>query len=265
MALLTVSVLENHELLPGTFLLRLQAPILARDGRPGQFLMVRCAEEGSYDPLLRRPLALHRLDRSRGEVELLVRVVGRGTGWLAVRRPGDPLDVLGPLGQGFRFERRTRNLLLVAGGMGIAPLFAAAEEGVARGWAVTLVLGARTRGELYPAERLPPQIEVHIATDDGSCGRPCLVTDLLDDPALGLLSWADQLLACGPRPMLAALDRAVRAARLRPRPGFAQVSLEESMACGVGVCLGCVVRTRNGTARVCQEGPVFDLREVVWE
>jgi len=265
MSLLVATVLDNEQVLPGVYLLRLRAPELASAGRPGQFVMVRCAEEGSYDPLLRRPLALHRLDRAAGEVELLVRVAGRGTAWLAVRQPGDPLDILGPLGRGFELDRRTRNLLLVAGGMGIAPLRAAADEGLARGCAVTLVLGARTRGELYPPALLPPPVEVHLATDDGSCGPACLVTDLLSDPETGLLSWADQLLACGPRLMLQALAPIVRAGRFRPRAGFAQVSLETAMACGVGACLGCVVQTRKGYQRVCQEGPVFDLRDIAWE
>jgi dihydroorotate dehydrogenase electron transfer subunit len=265
MSLLTATVLDNDQVMPGTHLLRLQVPKLAHAGRPGQFVMVRCAEEGSYDPLLRRPLALHRLDREQGLVELLVRVVGRGTAWLAVRRPGDLLDLFGPLGKGFALDRKTRNLLLLAGGMGIAPLMAAADEGLARGCAVTLVLGARTQGELYPPALIPPQVEVHLATDDGSCGRACLAPAVLEDPDLGLLTWADQVLACGPRPMLAALAPVVRAGRLRPRAGFAQVSLEEAMACGVGVCLGCVVKTRKGLQRVCEEGPVFDLLDVVWE
>ena len=130
MPLQTVTVLDCQEITPGTFLLRLDAPAMAHAGRPGQFLMVRCAEEGSSDPLLRRPLALHRLDREHGQVQVLVRVVGRGTAWLAVRQPGDLLDVFGPLGQGFTLQPRTRHLLLAAGGMGIAPLVAMAEEGL---------------------------------------------------------------------------------------------------------------------------------------
>lgn len=258
-------VLESQEILPGTFLLCLEAPALARTGRPGQFLMVRCGEEGSSDPLLRRPLALHRLDREGGRVEVLVRVVGRGTGWLAVRRAGDLLDVLGPLGQGFSLHRSTRHLLLVAGGMGIAPLVAMAEDGLRRHCAVVLALGARCARELYPPGLIPPAVEVHLATDDGSAGLRGPVTALLADPALGLLSWADQVMACGPQAMLAELGRLVRAGRLRPRAGFVQVSLEEHMACGVGACLGCVVATRHGYRRVCQEGPVFDLREVAWK
>lgn len=265
MALHVATVLDNDPVMPGTCLLRLRAPELAHAGRPGQFVMVRCAEEASYDPLLRRPLALHRLDRAQGLVELLVRVVGRGTAWLAVRRPGDSLDVFGPLGKGFALDRQTRSLLLVAGGMGIAPLVAAADEGLARGCAVALVLGARTQGELYPPALIPPQVEVHLATDDGSCGRACLAPVILEDAGLGLLAWADQVLACGPRPMLAALAAIVRAGRLRPRAGFAQVSLEAAMACGVGVCLGCVVKTRKGLQRVCADGPVFDLLDLVWE
>ncbi len=262
MLLHSAAVLDNREVMPGVYLLLLQAPALARAGRPGQFVMARCSEQGAADPFLRRPLALHRIDRAQGQVELLVRIVGRGTAWLAVRRPGDALDLLGPLGQGFSLQRRTRNVLLLAGGMGIAPLAALADEALARGGAVVLALGARTAGELYPAALLPPPVELLTCTDDGSAGRRGPVTDLLADPELALLPWADQLMACGPQPMLACLPALVRAGRLRWRRGFAQVSLEERMACGVGACLGCVVSTRRGLQRVCQEGPVFDLYDL---
>jgi dihydroorotate dehydrogenase electron transfer subunit len=224
--------------------------------------MVRCGEPGTSDPLLGRPLALHRIDRQAGHVELLVRVVGRGTAWLVVRQPGDPLEMLGPLGEGFALNRKTGNLLLVAGGMGIAPLRAVADEALEKGCSVVLAMGARTAGELYPAPLLPPQIEVHLATDDGSAGRRGLVSDLLSDPDLALLTWADQVMACGPNAMLDNLAEAIRAGRMRWRRGFAQVSLEERMACGVGACLGCVVRTRKGYQRVCREGPVFDLKDI---
>ncbi len=262
MSLHTAVVRGNRPLMPGVFLLELEAPELAQSGRPGQFVLVRCGEEGSWDPLLRRPLALHRLIRELGRVELLVRVVGRGTAWLALRRPGDRLDLFGPLGQGFALKRNTRNLLLVAGGMGIAPLVAMAEEGLGRGCAVVLALGARSREDLYPASLLSPPVEVHLATEDGTAGRTGPVTVLLADPEPGLLPWADQVMACGPRPMLAEVAAMVRAGRMRLPAGFAQVSLEERMACGIGACLGCVIPTRKGYRRVCRDGPVFDLREV---
>lgn len=262
MSLHTAVVRENRPLMPGVFLLELEAPELARSGRPGQFALVRCTEGNFWDPLLRRPLALHRLVREQGRVDLLVRVVGRGSAWLALRRPGDRLDLLGPLGQGFTLKRNTRNLLLVAGGMGIAPLVAMAEEGLRRGCAVVLALGARSREDLYPTALLPPPVEVHLATEDGTAGRSGPVTSLLADPELGLFPWADQVMACGPRPMLAEMAAVVRAGRMRLPAGFAQVSLEERMACGVGACLGCVVPTRKGYRRVCRDGPVFDLQEV---
>jgi len=265
MSLLTVTVLDNRQVMPATFVLRLQALELAQAGQPGQFVMVGCAEEGAFDPFLRRPLALHRIDREGGEVDLLVRVVGRGTAWLAVRRPGDRLDVMGPLGQGFSLHPRTRNVLLVAGGMGIAPLRALAEQALVRGCAVVLVLGARSVSEIYPSALLPPQIEVQLATDDGSAGLCGSVIALLGNSKLSLLSWADQVMACGPRPMLACLPDIIRASRLHWQRGFAQVSLEERMACGVGVCLGCAVPTRRGMERVCREGPVFDLKDLRWE
>lgn len=265
MSLRTAILLDAREVMTRTVLLRLEAPEIAHGGRPGQFVMVRCAEEGSLDPFLRRPLALHRIDRVRGEVDLLVRVVGHGTAWLALRRPGDAIELLGPLGQGFSLDPRTGNLLLLAGGMGIAPLRAMADEAIERDCAVVLVLGARSAGELYPAPLLPAAVELHLSTDDGTAGTCGLAIDLLADPDLGLLSWADQVMACGPRPLLRCLADVVQANRLHWRRGFAQVSLEERMACGVGACLGCVVATRTGYQQVCRDGPVFDLRDLVWE
>lgn len=263
--MLSAVVLDNQQVMPATFLLRLQAPDLALAAQPGQFAMVRCAEEGALDPFLRRPLAFHRIDRVRGEVELLLRVVGRGTAWLATRRPGDGLDLMGPLGQGFSLRSQTEHLLLIAGGMGIAPLKAIAEQALGRGCAVVLALGARSRHELYPSALLPPQIELHLATDDGSAGVCGPVISLLSSSEPALLDWADQLMACGPRPMLACLPQVIQAGRLLWQRDFAQVSLEERMACGVGACLGCVVPTRWGMKRACRDGPVFDLKDVLWD
>jgi dihydroorotate dehydrogenase electron transfer subunit len=149
--------------------------------------------------------------------------------------------------------------------MGIAPLLAVAEEALDQGCSVVLALGAHSGAELYPAALFPPEIELLLATDDGSAGRCGPVIHLLSDPNLELLSWADQVMACGPRPMLACLPDLARTARMHWRRGFLQVSLEERMACGVGACLGCVVPTRRGYKRVCREGPVFDLKDLVWE
>ncbi len=264
MNLHTATVADCQQVIPATFLLRLEAGELARHGRPGQFVMVRCGEEAAADPLLRRPLALHRLNRTEGTVDLLVRVAGRGTAWLATRQPGDRLDLLGPLGQGFSLAEGRTNLLLVAGGIGIAPLRAVADEALERGCAVVLVLGARSAAELYPAALLPPPVELYQSTDDGSAGHCGPVVDLLAQSEPDLLSWADQVMACGPRAMLACLPDLVRSRRARWRRGFVQVSLEERMACGVGACLGCVVPTRQGYQRVCREGPVFDLKDLTW-
>ncbi|MCL4464615.1 MAG: dihydroorotate dehydrogenase electron transfer subunit [Chloroflexi bacterium] len=254
-------IVARDELAPGTVLLRLRAPALARAARAGQFVHVRCGD--SHDPLLRRPISLHRVGvagADRGglqpdEVALLLQVVGRGSAWLAQRRLGDELDVLGPLGRGFRPEPKAGHLLLVGGGLGVAPLVMLADEAVRAGLAVTLAMGTRTAAGVFPARLLPEEVEYAVATEDGSLGQKGLVTDLL--PAL--LPWSDQVFACGPWPMLRALRRLLQ---LTPAKR-AQVSLEERMGCGVGVCYGCVVETRHGRRRVCHDGPVFNLDDVV--
>jgi len=247
------TVLSNSHVRPNIYLLGLQAPEIASEAQPGQFVMVRTGEE--HEPLLRRPLAIHRLSplSHASQVSLLFSVVGRGTDWLARRTAGDTVDVLGPLGHGF--DVRADDLLLVAGGMGIAPLVALADGAAAAGARVTLILGAPTRDALYPADLLPSQIKLHLATEDGSAGEKAMATDLLP----GLASRADQIFACGPLAMYQAMSSHNS---LKGKP--VQVSLEARMGCGFGVCLGCAIETRQGMKLVCRDGPVFELEDIVW-
>src|SRR3989441_11653973 len=181
-------------------LLAVSAPDIASRAQAGQFVHVRPGT--GWDPLLRRPYSFCRIDRDAGEIELIVKALGTGGEWIATRRPGDALDLLGPLGTSFVVQRATRNLLLVAGGTGIAPMRLLAEqEGERRN--VTLLMGGRTIQQLWPSDRLPASVEYVTTTEDGSFGARGRVTDVLPE----LLPWADQVMACGPWPMLAALAR----------------------------------------------------------
>jgi len=217
--------------------------------------MVRCSQ--GYDPLLRRPLSIYRVTplSSPTQLALLFEVVGRGTSWLARRKDGDMIDLLGPLGSGFEIGAKSRNLLLVAGGIGIAPLVALAEKGIANGLGITLLLGAPTQAQLYPPRLLPPEVKLVVATEDGSAGRRGVVTDLLVDIAAD----ADQIFACGPLSMYEAM------AGLEWLKGKSvQVSMEVRMGCGFGGCYGCAIETNSGMRLVCQDGPVFDLKDIIW-
>ncbi len=254
-------VLSNTPVASEIHLLRLRAPRIARDASPGQFVEVRCGP--TLAPLLRRPISIHRIgSRAAGyaadEIALLTRVVGEGTQLLSRVRAGETLDLLGPLGKGFRLQPGTRRVLLVAGGLGLAPLVALADEAIAREMSVVLLGGAETAGRILPAQHLPPEIEYQVCTDDGTLGACGLVTGLCPP----FLDWADQVFACGPTAMLPALWEQIREQARGGRHLPVQVSLEARMACGMGVCLSCVVETRRGWKRVCRDGPVFDLAEV---
>lgn len=257
MQLITATVTNNRPLTTEAFVLSLAVPERVWAGvKAGQFFHLRCGD--GADPLLRRPISLHRINRETGEVSMMIRPTGRGTAWLSQRREGDLIDMLGPLGRGFRIDPKARNLLLVAGGIGIAPLVAVADEAVRRGLSVLMVAGAASKDRLFPGPALPPEVEYRTATDDGSAGHHGFVTDLLTDAA----HWADQILACGPQPMFLALASMKRQGRLGGV--HVQVSLERRMACGVGACLGCVVASNGGFRRVCADGPVFNLEDVSW-
>ncbi len=248
-------VLSSEEAYEGTRLIWFSAPAVGRAAQPGQFLMIRCGE--GWDPLLPRPMSFHRFRQADDERQfaILFDLRGRGTDWLWRRQPGDLVSLFGPLGRGYAVKRRSENLLLVAGGIGIAALVALADEAIAGGRAVTLLQGARTAARLFPSASLPTEVEVVSATEDGSAGHRGLVTELLPQ----YLPWADQVFACGPNAMYEAMAAIMREQASRKS---VQVLLEEHMACGMGVCYCCGVFTRRGVRLVCKDGPRFELRDL---
>lgn len=283
MRLTAAELVESREILPGQWLQAYHAPDLARGSRAGQFVHVRPGDLSGM--ILRRPFSLNTTDPTTGIITIHFRVIGRGTNWFTRLRPGDAIDMLGPLGRPFEVERRSQHLLLVAGGLGIAGVRMLADEALRDGRRVTLLFGAASAREVYPSNLLPDEVEYIVATDDGSLGHAGYVTDLI----LAYEAWADQAFACGPAPMLKVLAGLAAGRRQRlgvaqlgrkrgagkgDRPGstaarrkaFLQVSMEQNMGCAVGACLGCVVMGASGQPlRVCREGPAFASDELDWE
>jgi len=249
MKLERATVVSQEEVYESTYLMWLSCPPVAKGASPGRFLMIHCGD--AYDPLLPRPMSFHRFRHVEGERQfaILYDVRGRGTSLLSTRKPGDELPVFGPLGRGYSISRGAQNVLLVAGGLGVAAVIALADEAIAAGPSVTLLQGARSANKLYPPDLLPQDVEALSATDDGSTGHHGVVTDLLPE----YLSWADQVFAC------AGMAKVLQATRSR-KP--VQALLEERMGCGTGVCYGCAVFTRRGVRLVCKDGPRFELRSV---
>ncbi len=249
-----VAVVANDRVTEGVGLLRLRAPRIAATVHSGQFIHLRIAVGADF--ILRRPFAVHRRD---GDViEVLYRVAGRGTHDLETKRTGQEMDAIGPLGRGWE-PGEVSSALLVAGGIGAAPLGMLAEDLAARGVAVSVALGAPS-GERLVARGLFERVarRVGVVTEDGSEGETGLVTLLT-------ARWLEQetfdvICACGPEGMARAVAEQARFARVP-----CLVSLERLMACGVGVCLSCVVSTTHGLKKACKHGPVFDAEEVVWD
>ena len=251
-------ITASTEVMPGVYLLWLESAEIAAEARPGQFVMVSCGE----DTLLRRPFSVHQIDN--GRLALLFNVVGKGTHWLSQRQAGENIDLFGPLGNGFSPDPSSRNLLLVAGGIGVAPLCFLANAAVKQKVKVTLLMGASSAVHLLPEGNLTHGLltdgvlpfNIMKITDDGSEGCKGLATDLIVD----YVDRVDEIFACGPLPMYQTM---AQMPVLKTKP--VQVSLEIMMGCGLGVCYGCTVKTRAGLKQVCKDGPVFELQEILWE
>jgi dihydroorotate dehydrogenase electron transfer subunit len=251
--LVNARITSNARILPNIYLMSVKAPEMAGQAYPGQYVMVRCGE--GYDMPLRRPLGIHRI--SKEGISLLYTVVGRGTEWLSQRKSGEHVDLFGPLGKGFEIYPSSRKLLLVAGGVGIAPLVALAEHAIANGFKVRLVVGEQNAAKIYPERLLPSGIKPVITTEDGSLGQKGVVTDVLPQ----YISQADQVFVCGPLPMYRAIAKMGRKLENKPT----QVLLETVLGCGVGACLSCSVETKSGRKLVCKDGPVFEFGDILWD
>jgi dihydroorotate dehydrogenase electron transfer subunit len=276
-----VAVTENRPLTGGHFLLSLYSPPQARAARPGQFVMVQLL--GRSDVLLRRPMSIYNTmpaSRRRGKkrgtesvevLQVLYKVVGRGTRLMSELKPGDSVGLLGPLGHGF-FQgdylpqaRAASEILYVAGGIGIAALLLAAKELAKAGFRQRLFFGGRTRADLVGFDEFKRLVRATtLATEDGSRGRHGFVTRPLEEYLTRHRGKKFLLMACGPWAML---EATVGLAKQYGHPCL--VSLENRMGCGLGACLGCSIQVHGeghgAYERVCTEGPVFWAEKVVWK
>jgi dihydroorotate dehydrogenase electron transfer subunit len=253
---LKAPILSVVEVIKDVYLFRLEASEIAKSAKPGQFIMLRCGKE----TILPRPFSVHSVDDSH--ISLLINVVGKGTGWLSKKKKGDTLDIFGPLGNGFAVNPKSQNLLLVAGGMGIAPLRFLAERTAEAGKKVIIIKGALAKDclipinppqSLYNKGMLPASFQCVNATDDGSEGFKGLATQLIPHYIKNI----DQVFACGPAKMYQTMSHLPE---LKGKD--IQLSLEQMMGCGVGVCYGCTIKTKNGLKQVCKDGPVFNIEEL---
>jgi dihydroorotate dehydrogenase electron transfer subunit len=262
-------ILSQQQVARATYRMRLQSPLIAGSGQAGQFVLVRILD--SWDPLLRRPFSFHRLFPQEGVIELLYRIVGRGTLLLSQCRAGTQLNLIGPLGNGFRLPMTDRGpVLLMAGGIGIAPLcelIVQLLDGGRDPATVHLLYGARSAEDLLSAAEFQSYgIPVTWSTDDGSAGVHGLVTEQLVKILQVAGPEPSVLYACGPLAMQYHVARLTLAHHLP-----AQLSLESLMACGVGACLGCALPTvhpddprADHYVHVCKDGPIFSPEAIQW-
>ena len=257
-------VVDQYPLIVDHFVLTLRSPKIAEKAEPGQFMMLRTSSD-TYDPFLRRPMSIMNADKKEKTVQVYYKAVGKGTQGLAHAKEGTKLDMLGPLGNGFLVNpEKSKIPILIAGGYGVAPLYYLTRtiRKENKKGTIYALLGARNDKLLaFDTEFSEEKCEVFISTDDGSTGMKGNVIDLLckvlerekDKNQL-------QIYACGPHPMM----RAVALECIKE--GIAcQVSLEEAMGCGIGICVGCVYPAQDSTyKKVCTLGPVVEAREVKW-
>lgn len=222
---------------------------------PGQFVEVRV--DGSDTTFLRRPISINNVDYDANELHLLVHVVGEGTARMAQLKVGDKLNCVFPLGNGFTLPTcQDDKILLVGGGVGVAPLLYLGRMIKAMGATPVFLLGAKTKNDLLQLEKFAEVGTVYVTTEDGSMGETGFVTNhtILKKEKF------NRIQVCGPKPMMVAVARYAKANAVE-----CEVSLENMMACGLGACLCCVEKTVEGNLCVCKDGPVFKIEKLLWQ
>lgn len=253
--ILDLTVTENLRLHANYVLLKLTSQSPLPEMLPGQFAEIRV--DGSPTTFLRRPISINYVDRLRNEVWFLIQLVGDGTKRLAQAHEGDIINVVLPLGNSFTLPAKASDkLLLVGGGVGTAPMLYLGEQLAKQGCKPTFLLGARSDKDLLQLEDFATYGEVYTTTEDGSHGEKGYVTQ---HSILNKMQF-EQIYTCGPKPMMMAVAKYAKNNQIN-----CEVSLENTMACGIGACLCCVENTTEGHLCVCKEGPVFNINKLLWQ
>ena len=252
-----MEIVRNRELAKGIWQMDITGEFPYDNVQPGQFIHVRIGE--GYDHLLRRPISIAEVDLGQRLLTIVYRIVGDGTNWLTLQKEGTKLDILGPIGNGFKIERSNRSLV-VGGGIGVPPLYELSKQLVAKGEELDIFLGFRTASEAFWLDRFSKLGDMLVFTEDGHLGIKGFVTQGIVSRLSEKINTWDKVYACGPHGMLKAVKEIIQ-----DLPIGGGASLEERMACGVGACYGCTCKTTDEeTKRICVDGPVFSWQEVVF-
>ncbi len=238
--------------------LSIYQPNTAQNSKPGQFVNIKVSK--NVVPLLRRPFSINRVNKDTGTFDILFQVIGHGTRLLSEFKEGDKIDCLGPLGNHFSYPRDSSNCVILAGGLGIAPLEFLAQELLELGNKVQLFWGNRSRDQFEACQANFENVDCQFSTDDGSWGFKGTVTKLFETTINNRSDNHSSIYACGPAAMLREVQKIAERKNIT-----CQISLENMMACGFGVCMGCNVNStspKHNFKYVCTDGPVFDAREI---
>ncbi len=249
----TAVITEQKKIATDVYGMWLETKEIAREAVPGQFLSVYSRDASRMLP---RPISICEIDKGQGRIRLVYRIAGRGTAEFAACRPGDTLEIVGPLGNGFPLDKGYERVFLIGGGIGIPPMVELSRQLTGE----KLIVAGYRNSELFLKEELEESGRMYIATEDGSAGTKGNVLNAIEENGLK----ADAVFACGPTPMLRALKT------YAAKQGMdCYLSLEERMACGVGACLACVCKsmdvdshTHVKNKRICKDGPVFAAEEI---
>lgn len=252
--MLDMKVTENSRLHKNYCLLKLTSDTALPEMIPGQFVEVLV--DNSPTTFLRRPLSINYIDKATNEMWLLIQLIGDGTRRMAMYKPGDTVNIMLPLGNGFTIPtEKNQNLLLIGGGVGTAPMLFLGAVLKNAGLTPTFLLGARSKDDVLQLEQFSQFGTVYVTTEDGSLGEKGYVTN---HSVLKNIRF-DQIYTCGPKPMMVAVAKYAASESIA-----CEVSLENTMACGIGACLCCVEKTVDGHICVCTEGPVFNIDKLTW-
>lgn len=247
-------VSKNNKLNHNNFLIQLTTEELPEGIMPGQFVNILI--DNSPSTFLRRPFSIFDVDYKSNTLSIIVKVAGKGSEKLTEKTVGSPVDMVYPLGNGFTVPQQEADYLLVGGGVGVAPLYMLAREMNSKGIKPSILLGARSKEDHILIEEFRALGTVFLTTDDGSLETKGFVTDHSVWHEKGSFK---KIFCCGPEPMMKAVARKASALDID-----CEVSLENMMACGFGVCLCCVTGTKEGNKCVCTEGPVFNTKDLKW-